>query len=167
MLQQVCVHQGKRHRFFVMEEQNVETFVNAIKESSKDDIYVTGDITHFDGERRFDSSHYKVCFSLELGFGILAFGLKEADGIGIPGFINKHTDCRKAVSTVGVNEFFYQAEVAFLRSQDNQETFDFSVICDERFLDKTIFDKIESTLRKEGLQLTPSQILGLTKYIKD
>ncbi|MHA4874970.1 hypothetical protein, partial [Enterococcus faecium] len=59
------------------------------------------------------------------------------------------------------------AEVAFLRSQDSQETFDFSVICDERFLDQTVFDKLESTLRQDGLQLTPSQILVLNKYIKD
>lgn len=167
MLQKVCVHQGKRHRFFVMKEQNVETFVNSIKESAKNDIFVTGAIESFDLSKRFDSSHYKVCFSLELGFGILAFGLKEADGVGIPGFINKHTDCREAVSTVGVKEFFYQAEMAFLRSKDDQETFDFSVILDEKFLDKPIFDKIESTLRKEDLQLTPSQILVLTRYIKD
>lgn len=167
MLQQVCVYQGRRHRFFVMEEQNVETFVNAVKKSNKNDIYVNGDITHFDGERRFDSSHYKVCFSLELGFGILAFGLKEADGVGIPGFINKHTDCREAVSAVGVKEFFYQAEVAFLKSQDNQETFDFGEVSDDKFLDKAFFDKIDETLRKEGLQLTPSQILVLNKYIKE
>lgn len=167
MLQKVCVHQGKRHRFFIMEEQNVPTFVEAVSECKDNDIYITGKIENFDLTQRFYSPHTKICFSVELGFGILAYGLKEADGIGIPGFINKHTDCRKAVSTVGVKEFFYQAEVAFLRSQDNQETFDFSVICDERFLDKTIFDKIESTLRKEGLQLTPAQILVLNKYIKE
>lgn len=167
MLQKVCVHQGKRHRFFIMEEQNVQTFVNAVKECNDNDIYITGKIENFDLTQRFYSHHTKICFSVELGFGILAYGLKEADGIGIPGFINKHTDCRKAVSTVGVKEFFYQAEVAFLKSQDNQETFDFSVISDEMFLGRETFDKIDSVLRVEGVQLTQSQILVLNKYIKD
>ncbi len=39
MLQQVCVHQGKRHRFFIMEEQNVPTFVNVVKEAQRGDIF--------------------------------------------------------------------------------------------------------------------------------
>ena len=37
MLQQVCVHQGKRQRYFIMEHQNVPTFVKAIKECKSDD----------------------------------------------------------------------------------------------------------------------------------
>ncbi len=41
------------------------------------------------------------------------------------------------------------------------------VVSDDKFLDKAIFDKIDETLRKEGLQLTPSQILVLNKYIKE
>ena len=167
MLQQVCVHQGKRNRFFIMEDQNVPTFVKAVNECDEYDIYVTGAIKSHDLDKQFGSSHFKICFSIELGFGILAYGLKEADGVGIPGFINKHTDCRETVNRVGVKEFFYQAEHAFLTSQEDQETFDFSTIIDDKFLDKVIFDTIELTLRKEGLQLTPSQILVLNKYIKD
>lgn len=114
MLKQVCVHQGNRHRFFVMEEDNVSTFVNAVKQVKDKGIYVTGVIENFNIDRQFNSPHHKLCFSLELGFGILAFGLKEADQIGIPGFINKHRDCRKGVCKLGVKEFFYQAEMEFL-----------------------------------------------------
>ena len=167
MLQKVCVHQGKRHRFFIMEEQNVPTFVEAVSECKDNDIYITGKIENFDLTQRFYSPHTKICFSLEMGFGILAYGLKEADGVGIPGFINEHTDCREAVNKVGVKEFLYQAEMKFLQGKEDQATFDFSEISDDKFLDKAIFDKIDETLRKEGLQLTPSQILVLNKYIKE
>ena len=96
-----------------------------------------------------------------MGFGVLAYGLKEADGVAIPGFINKHTDCREAVNKVGVKEFLYRAEMKFL------EWLEDDVVSDDKFLDKAIFDKIDETLRKEGLQLTPSQILVLNKYIKE
>ena len=161
MLQQVCVHQGKRHRFFIMEEQNVPTFVEAVSECKDNDIYITGKIENFDLTQRFYSPHTKICFSVELGFGILAYGLKEADGVGIPGFINKHTDCREAVNKVGVKEFLYRAEMKFL------EWLEDDVVSDDKFLDKAIIDKIDETLRKEGLQLTPSQILVLNKYIKE
>ena len=161
MLQRVCVHQGKRHRFFIMEHQNVPTFVNAVKEARRDDIFVVGPIELFDPSNFFNSPHFKVCFSLEMGFGILAYGLKEADGVGIPGFINKHTDCREAVNKVGVKEFLYQAEMKFLQWLEDD------VVSDDKLLDKVIFDKIDETLRKEGLQLTPSQILVLNKYIKE
>ena len=161
MLQKVCVHQGKRHRFFIMEEQNVPTFVEAVSECKDNDIYITGKIENFDLTQRFYSPHTKICFSVELGFGILAYGLKEADGVGIPGFINKHTDCREAVNKVGVKEFLYRAEMKFL------EWLEDDVVSDDKFLDKAIFDKIDETLRKEGLQLTPSQILVLNKYIKE
>ena len=167
MLQNVCVHQGKRHRFFIMEHQNVPTFVNAVKEARRDDIFVVGPIEFFDPSNFFNSPHFKVCFSLEMGFGILAYGLKEADGVGIPGFINEHTDCRETVNKVGVKEFLYQAEMKFLQGKEDQETFDFSEVSDDKFLDKAIIDKIDETLRKEGLQLTPSQILVLNKYIKE
>ena len=161
MLQQVCVHQGKRHRFFIMEEQNVPTFVNAVKEAHRGDIFVAGPIEVFYDNKFFISTHVKVCFSLEMGFGVLAYGLKEADGAAIPGFINKHTDCREAVNKVGVKEFLYRAEMKFL------EWLEDDVVSDDKFLDKAIFDKIDETLRKEGLQLTPSQILVLNKYIKE
>lgn len=161
MLQQVCVHQGKRHRFFIMEEQNVPTFVNVIKEARRGDIFVAGPIEVFYDNKFFISTHVKVCFSLEMGFGVLAYGLKEADGVTIPGFINKHTDCREAVNKVGVKEFLYRAEMKFL------EWLEEDVVSDDKFLDKAIFDKIDETLRKEGLQLTPSQILVLNKYIKE
>ena len=161
MLQQVCVHQGKRHRFFIMEEQNVPTFVNAVKEARRSDIFVAGPIEVFYDNKFFISTHVKVCFSLEMGFGVLAYGLKEADGVAIPGFINKHTDCREAVNKVGVKEFLYRAEMKFL------EWLEDGVVSDDKFLDKAIFDKIDETLRKEGLQLTPSQILVLNKYIKE
>ena len=161
MLQQVCVHQGKRHRFFIMEEQNVPTFVNVVKEAQRGDIFVAGPIEVFYDNKFFISTHVKVCFSLEMGFGVLAYGLKEADGVAIPGFINKHTDCREAVNKVGVKEFLYRAEMKFL------EWLEDDVVSDDKFLDKAIFDKIDETLRKEGLQLTPSQILVLNKYIKE
>lgn len=161
MLQQVCVHQGKRHRFFIMEEQNVPTFVNVVKEAQRSDIFVAGPIEVFYDNKFFISTHVKVCFSLEMGFGVLAYGLKEADGVAIPGFINKHTDCREAVNKVGVKEFLYRAEMKFL------EWLEDDVVSDDKFLDKAIFDKIDETLRKEGLQLTPSQILVLNKYIKE
>lgn len=161
MLQQVCVHQGKRHRFFIMEEQNVPTFVNAVKEARRSDIFVAGPIEVFYDNKFFISTHVKVCFSLEMGFGVLAYGLKEADGVAIPGFINKHNDCREAVNKVGVKEFLYRAEMKFL------EWLEEDVVSDDKFLDKAIFDKIDETLRKEGLQLTPSQILVLNKYIKE
>lgn len=161
MLQQVCVHQGKRHRFFIMEEQNVPTFVNAVKEARRSDIFVAGPIEVFYDNKFFISTHVKVCFSLEMGFGVLAYGLKEADGVTIPGFVNKHTDCREAVNKVGVKEFLYRAEMKFL------EWLEDDVVSDDKFLDKTIIDKIDETLRKEGLQLTPSQILALNKYIKE
>lgn len=161
MLQQVCVHQGKRHRFFIMEEQNVPTFVNVIKEARRGDIFVAGPIEVFYDNKFFISTHVKVCFSLEMGFGVLAYGLKEADGVAIPGFINKHTDCREAVNKVGVKEFLYRAEMKFL------EWLEDDVVSDDKFLDKAIIDKIDETLRKEGLQLTPSQILVLNKYIKE
>ena len=161
MLQQVCVHQGKRHRFFIMEEQNVPTFVNVIKEARRGDIFVAGPIEVFYDNKFFISTHVKVCFSLEMGFGVLAYGLKEADGVAIPGFINKHTDCREAVNKVGVKEFLYRAEMKFL------EWLEDDLVSDDKFLDKAIFDKIDETLRKEGLQLTPSQILVLNKYIKE
>ena len=161
MLQQVCVHQGKRHRFFIMEEQNVPTFVNAVKEARRGDIFVAGPIEVFYDNKFFISTHVKVCFSLEMSFGVLAYGLKEADGVAIPGFINKHTDCREAVNKVGVKEFLYRAEMKFL------EWLEDDVVSDDKFLDKAIFDKIDETLRKEGLQLTPSQILVLNKYIKE
>lgn len=161
MLQQVCVHQGKRHRFFIMEEQNVPTFVNVVKEARRGDIFVAGPIEVFYDNKFFISTHVKVCFSLEMGFGVLAYGLKEADGVAIPGFINKHTDCREAVNKVGVKEFLYQAEMKFL------EWLEDDVVSDDKFLDKAIIDKIDETLRKEGLQLTPSQILVLNKYIKE
>ena len=161
MLQQVCVHQGKRHRFFIMEEQNVPTFVNVVKEAQRGDIFVAGPIEVFYDNKFFISTHVKVCFSLEMGFGVLDYGLKEADGVAIPGFINKHTDCREAVNKVGVKEFLYRAEMKFL------EWLEDDVVSDDKFLDKAIFDKIDETLRKEGLQLTPSQILVLNKYIKD
>lgn len=161
MLQQVCVHQGKRHRFFIMEEQNVSTFVNVVKEARRGDIFVAGPIEVFYDNKFFISTHVKVCFSLEMGFGVLAYGLKEADGVAIPGFINKHTDCREAVNKVGVKEFLYRAEMKFL------EWLEDDVVSDDKFLDKAIFDKIDETLRKEGLQLTPSQILVLNKYIKE
>ena len=161
MLQQVCVHQGKRHRFFIMEEQNVPTFVNVIKEARRGDIFVAGPIEVFYDNKFFISTHVKVCFSLEMGFGVLAYGLKEADGVTIPGFINKHTDCREAVNKVGVKEFLYRAEMKFL------EWLEEDVVSDDKFLDKAIFDKIDETLRKEGLELTPSQILALNKYIKE
>ena len=167
MLQQVCVHQGKRHRFFIMEEQNVPTFVNVVKETRRSDIFVAGPIEVFYDNKFFISTHVKVCFSLEMGFGVLAYGLKEADGVAIPGFINKHTDCREAVNKVGVKEFLYRAEMKFLEGKVDQATFDFSEISDDKFLDKAIIDKIDETLRKEGLQLTPSQILVLNKYIKE
>jgi hypothetical protein len=167
MLQQVCVHQGKRHRFFIMEEQNVSTFVNAVNNCKRDDIYVTGAIEDTDLDKRFYSPHFKLCFSVEMGFGILAYGLKEADGIGIPGFINKHTDCREAVNKVGVKEFLYQAEMKFLLGHEKQETFDFSEVTGDKFLDKNVLDEIDEALRKEGLRLTPSQILVLNKYIKE
>ncbi|UIS25139.1 hypothetical protein PQC65_gp201 [Aeromonas phage pAEv1810] len=55
----------------------------------------------------------------------------------------------------------------FLLGTEDQATFDFSEVGDDKFLDKVIVDKIDETLRKEGLQLTPSQILVLNKYIKD
>lgn len=161
MLQQVCVHQGKRHRFFIMEEQNVPTFVNVVKEARRGDIFVAGPIEVFYDNKFFISTHVKVCFSLEMGFGVLAYGLKEADGVAIPGFINKHTDCREAVNKVGVKEFLYRAEMKFL------EWLEDDVVSDDKFLDKAIIDKIDETLRKEGLQLTPSQILVLNKYIKE
>ena len=161
MLQKVCVHQGKRHRFFIMEEQNVPTFVNVVKEARRSDIFVAGPIEVFYDNKFFISTHVKVCFSLEMGFGVLAYGLKEADGVTIPGFINKHTDCREAVNKVGVKEFLYRAEMKFL------EWLEDDVVSDDKFLDKAIFDKIDETLRKEGLQLTPSQILVLNKYIKE
>lgn len=161
MLKQVCVHQGKRHRFFIMEEQNVPTFVNVVKEAQRGDIFVAGPIEVFYDNKFFISTHVKVCFSLEMGFGVLAYGLKEADGVAIPGFINKHTDCREAVNKVGVKEFLYRAEMKFL------EWLEDDVVSDDKFLDKAIFDKIDETLRKEGLQLTPSQILVLNKYIKE
>ena len=161
MLQQVCVHKGKRHRFFIMEEQNVPTFVNVVKEARRSDIFVAGPIEVFYDNKFFISTHVKVCFSLEMGFGVLAYGLKEADGVAIPGFINKHTDCREAVNKVGVKEFLYRAEMKFL------EWLEDDVVSDDKFLDKAIFDKIDETLRKEGLQLTPSQILVLNKYIKE
>ena len=161
MLQQVCVHQGKRHRFFIMEEQNVPTFVNVVKEARRSDIFVAGPIEVFYDNKFFISTHVKVCFSLEMGFGVLAYGLKEADGVTIPGFINKHTDCREAVNKVGVKEFLYRAEMKFL------EWLEDDVVSDDKFLDKAIIDKIDETLRKEGLQLTPSQILVLNKYIKE
>lgn len=161
MLQQVCVHQGKRHRFFIMEEQNVPTFVNVVKEARRSDIFVAGPIEVFYDNKFFISTHVKVCFSLEMGFGVLAYGLKEADGVAIPGFINKHTDCREAVNKVGVKEFLYRAEMKFL------EWLEDDVVSDDKFLDKAIIDKIDETLRKEGLQLTPSQILVLNKYIKE
>ena len=161
MLQRVCVHQGKRHRFFIMEEQNVPTFVNVVKEAQRGDIFVAGPIEVFYDNKFFISTHVKVCFSLEMGFGVLAYGLKEADGVAIPGFINKHTDCREAVNKVGVKEFLYRAEMKFL------EWLEDDVVSDDKFLDKAIFDKIDETLRKEGLQLTPSQILVLNKYIKE
>ena len=167
MLQQVCVHQGKRHRFFIMEEQNVPTFVEAVSECKDNDIYITGAIEDTDPDKKFYSPHFKLCFSVELGFGILAYGLKEADGIGIPGFINKHTDCRESVNKLGIVEFIRQGEMAFLLGTEDQATFDFSEISDDKFLDKTIINKIDETLRKEGLQLTPSQILVLNKYIKE
>ena len=161
MLQQVCVHQGKRHRFFIMEEQNVPTFVNVVKEARRSDIFVAGPIEVFYDNKFFISTHVKVCFSLEMGFGVLAYGLKEADGVTIPGFVNKHTDCREAVNKVGVKEFLYRAEMKFL------EWLEDDVVSDDKFLDKAIIDKIDETLRKEGLQLTPSQILVLNKYIKE
>ncbi len=161
MLQQVCVHQGKRHRFFIMEEQNVPTFVNVVKEAQRDDIFVAGPIEVFYDNKFFISTHVKVCFSLEMGFGVLAYGLKEADGVAIPGFINKHTDCREAVNKVGVKEFLYRAEMKFL------EWLEDDVVSDDKLLDKVVIDKIDETLRKEGLQLTPSQILVLNKYIKE
>ena len=161
MLQRVCVHQGKRHRFFIMEEQNVPTFVNVVKEAQRGDIFVAGPIEVFYDNKFFISTHVKVCFSLEMGFGVLAYGLKEADGVAIPGFINKHTDCREAVNKVGVKEFLYRAEMKFL------EWLEDDVVSDDKLLDKVIFDKIDETLRKEGLQLTPSQILVLNKYIKE
>ena len=161
MLQQVCVHQGKRHRFFIMEEQNVPTFVNAVKEARRSDIFVAGPIEVFYDNKFFISTHVKVCFSLEMGFGVLAYGLKEADGVAIPGFINKHTDCREAVNKVGVKEFLYRAEMKFL------EWLEDDVVSDDKLLDKVVIDKIDETLRKEGLQLTPSQILVLNKYIKE
>lgn len=41
MLQKVCVYQGKRHRFFIMVEQNVHTFVNVVKEARRGDIFWT------------------------------------------------------------------------------------------------------------------------------
>ena len=167
MLQQVCVHQGKRHRYFIMEHQNVPTFVKAVKECKGDDIYVTGAIEGVDLHKRFTSFHFKLCFSVELGFGILAYGLKEVDGIGIPGFINKHTDCRESVNKLGIAEFIRQGEMKFLLGTEDQAAFDFSEVSDDKFLDKAIVDKIDETLRKEGLQLTPSQILVLDKYIKD
>lgn len=167
MLQQVCVHQGKRHRYFIMEHQNVPTFVKAVKECEGDDIYVTGSNSGVDLDKKFVSPHYKLCFSVELGFGILTYGLKEADGIGIPGFINKHTDCRESVNKLGIAEFIRQGEMKFLLGTEDQATFDFSEVADDKFLDKVIVDKIDETLRKEGLQLTPSQILVLNKYIKD
>lgn len=161
MLQQVCVHQGKRHRFFIMEEQNVPTFVNVVKEARRGDIFVAGPIEVFYDNKFFISTHVKVCFSLEMGFGVLAYGLKEADGVAIPGFINKHTDCREAVNKVGVKEFLYRAEMKFL------EWLEDDVVSDDKLLDKVVIDKIDETLRKEGLQLTPSQILVLNKYIKE
>lgn len=167
MLQKVCVHQGKRHRFFIMEEQNVPTFVNAVKEAQRGDIYVVGPSEVFYESNFFNAAHVKVCFSLEMGFGILAYGLKEADGVGIPGFINKHTDCREAVNKVGVKEFLYQAEMKFLQGKEDQATFDFNEISDDKFLDKDVLDLIDEALRKEGLRLTPSQILVLNKYIKE
>lgn len=167
MLQQVCVHQGRRHRFFVMDESNVETFVKAVNETQDSDIYVTGSIDKVDLNKRLDSTHYKVCFSVELGFSILAYGLKEADGVGIPGFINKHTDCREGVNKLGIAEFIRQGEMKFCTGSDDKETFDFSGVGSDKFLDKGVFDQIDETLRKEGLRLTPSQILVLTKYIKD
>lgn len=161
MLQRVCVHQGKRHRFFIMEEQNVPTFVNVVNEAQRGDIFVAGPIEVFYDNKFFISTHVKVCFSLEMGFGVLAYGLKEADGVAIPGFINKHTDCREAVNKVGVKEFLYRAEMKFL------EWLEDDVVSDDKLLDKVVIDKIDETLRKEGLQLTPSQILVLNKYIKE
>ena len=161
MLQRVCVHQGKRHRFFIMEEQNVPTFVNVVKEAQRGDIFVAGPIEVFYDNKFFISTHVKVCFSLKMGFGVLAYGLKEADGVAIPGFINKHTDCREAVNKVGVKEFLYRAEMKFL------EWLEDDVVSDDKLLDKVVIDKIDETLRKEGLQLTPSQILVLNKYIKE
>ncbi|MGL4614259.1 MAG: hypothetical protein ACRCVV_10275 [Shewanella sp.] len=167
MLQQVCVHQGRRNRFFIMEQQNVPTFVKAVKKCKETDIYVTGTIKSQDLDKQFNSSHFKLCFSVELGFGILAYGLKEADGVGIPGFINKHTDCRESVNKLGVAEFIRQGEMKFLMGKEDQETFNFSGVADDKFLDKGVLDQIDETLRKEGLRLTPSQILVLNKYIKD
>lgn len=167
MLQQVCVHQGKRHRFFIMEEQNVETFVKAVNDCKRDDIYVTGAIEDTDPDKRFYSPHFKLCFSVELGFGILAYGLKEADGIGIPGFINKHTDCRESVNKLGILGFIRKGEMAFLQGTEDHTTFDFSEVADDKFLDKDVLDLIDEALRKEGLRLTPSQILVLNKYIKE
>ncbi|UIS25138.1 hypothetical protein PQC65_gp200 [Aeromonas phage pAEv1810] len=53
MLQQVCVHQGKRNRFFIMEHQNVPTFVKAVKECKDTDIYVNGAIKGQDLDKQF------------------------------------------------------------------------------------------------------------------
>lgn len=78
MLQQVCVHQGKRHRYFIMEHQNVPTFVKAVGECKGDDIYVTGAIEGVDLHKRFVSSHYKLCFSVMTGIWDPSLRLKRS-----------------------------------------------------------------------------------------
>lgn len=167
MLKQVCVHTGKRHRFFVMEEGNVSNFIEEVKKVKTDDLYPTGAVEDFDLSKRFNSPHFKLRFSVELGYSILSYGLSSTDGLGIPGFLEPHSECREAVNKMGVKEFFYQAEIDFLAGTTDPKKFDFTGEVYEKFLDKEMLDKIDGVLREKGLRLTPSQILVLNKYIKD
>lgn len=168
MLKQVCVHQGKRHRFFVMEEQNVETFIKEVNKVRTDDLYVTGIVEDFDLSKRFDSHHFKLRYSNELGFSILSYGLSSTDGLGIPGFIQPHSECREVVNEIGVKEFFYHAEIEFLGSTISQEKFDFTGPAKiVKFLDKETYEKIQEILNKNQMGFRIEQLLVLNKCIKD
>ncbi|QDB70336.1 hypothetical protein CF8_0166 [Aeromonas phage CF8] len=167
MLKQVCVHTGKRHRFFVMEEGSVSNFIEEVKKVKTDDLYPTGAVEDFDLSKRFNSPHFKLRFSVELGYSILSYGLSSTDGLGIPGFLEPHSDCREAVNKMGVKEFFYQAEIDFLAGTTDPKKFDFTGEVYGTFLDEETFERIKDTLEKHGVPLDIAQELILKKSLRE
>lgn len=116
---------SNRNYLFIVHPQHLDLFLDEIKKSQRKDIWVY-DTEDIDKNWKPDSEHLQCRYSCEAGFSVISIGLNSTDNMGFPCFINNHGECRDALAKLGADEFIYQAETAFLKSQISQFDFDFT-----------------------------------------
>lgn len=126
MLKKIFIRSSNgRNYLFIVHPQHLELFFGELKKSQRKDIWVyrTEDI---DKNWKPDSEHLQCRYSCESGFSVISIGLNSTDGMKFPCFIKNHGECRDALAKLGADEFIYQAETAFFKSDTSQSDFDFT-----------------------------------------